>query len=106
MDRPHEHRPIGVAPTPPPGRAGGACRRAGLALVALAATLAVVTTSAGQAGAAPHAFGDPIFSADARGDITTIGNVTTTCDPNYTNAAWTKAESSAACNGSRNGATG
>ena len=35
---------------------------------------------------AAHDFGDPIFSADARGDITTIGNVTTTCDPTYANA--------------------
>ena len=82
-------------------------------LVALATTLAVMagvaTTShprPAAAAASAHDFTDPVFSADARGDITTIGNVTTTCDPTYANANWTAAESAAACGGATSGETG
>ncbi|MEZ5137556.1 MAG: LPXTG cell wall anchor domain-containing protein [Acidimicrobiales bacterium] len=63
--------------------------------------------SADVAQAAPadaHRFAEPVFSADARGDIATIGNVTTTCDPTYANANWSAAESAAACNGATSGA--
>jgi uncharacterized repeat protein (TIGR01451 family)/LPXTG-motif cell wall-anchored protein len=63
-----------------------------LALAALvaASTLAVGGVPGGSpaasAGVSPpaaanHDFGQPIFSADARGDITTIGNITTKCNP-------------------------
>lgn len=82
------------------------------ATTALAAggALALVPPTTHRAGAlaapAPHAFADPIFSADARGDIVTIGNVSTTCDPTYQNANWGAAESAAACNGATSGATG
>ena len=76
------------------------------AVLVLAASLAgIAVLAAAPAGAAPHAFADPIFSADARGDITTIGNVATTCDPTYANALWSAAESAAACNGARDGAS-
>jgi uncharacterized repeat protein (TIGR01451 family) len=53
-----------------------------------------------------HDFVRPVFSADARGDIATIGNVTTTCDPTYENDRWSTAESAAACLGATSGATG
>src|SRR4051794_11027543 len=76
------------------------------AALVLAASLAAVTALSPPASAAPHAFADPIFSADARGDITTIGNVTTTCDGTYANSNWSAAESAAACAGSTSGATG
>ncbi|WP_421118048.1 hypothetical protein ACE2AJ_11640 [Aquihabitans daechungensis] len=76
------------------------------AMLLLAASLAVAITTGRPAAASPHAFDDPIFSIDARGDIATIGNVTTTCDPTYTNPQWSAAESAAACNGARSGATG
>ncbi len=76
------------------------------AVLLLATSLASVISLGRPAAAAPHSFTDPIFSIDARGDIATIGNVTTTCDPTYANAHWSAAESAAACNGSRNGATG
>lgn len=86
--------------------------RAGLALVAvgaLTATLAVrldpPEPAAAQAVDA-HDFSEPVFSADARGDIATIGNVTTTCDPTYANAQWSAAESAAACHGATAGETG
>jgi uncharacterized repeat protein (TIGR01451 family) len=72
----------------------------------LAVSLAAAALHAPPAEAAPHTFADPIFSIDARGDIATIGNVTTTCDPTYTNGNWSVAESAAACNGARSGATG
>jgi hypothetical protein len=45
----------------------------------LATSLAGVAALSTPAQASPHAFTDPIFSADARGDIATIGNVATTC---------------------------
>jgi uncharacterized repeat protein (TIGR01451 family)/LPXTG-motif cell wall-anchored protein len=51
-----------------------------------------------------HRFGAPVFTADARGDIVTIGNVTTTCDPGYANANWSTAESAAACSSATTGA--
>lgn len=76
------------------------------AVVVLATSLAATVSLGPAAGATPHAFADPIFSIDARGDITTIGNVTTTCDPTYANEHWTAAESAAACDGARSGATG
>jgi uncharacterized repeat protein (TIGR01451 family) len=66
----------------------------------------VASLDAPPAAASPHAFEDPIFSADARGDIVAIGNVTTTCDPTYANDRWSAAESSAACLGATSGATG
>jgi uncharacterized repeat protein (TIGR01451 family) len=74
------------------------------AVLLLATSLAGVAALSQAATATPHAFTDPIFSADARGDITTVGNVATTCDPTYTNSLWSAAESDAACNGARNGA--
>jgi uncharacterized repeat protein (TIGR01451 family) len=77
-----------------------------VAVLLLSASLAVAVSFAGPAGASPHSFDDPIFSVDARGDITTIGNVTTTCDPTYANQLWSPAESAAACNGARAGASG
>jgi uncharacterized repeat protein (TIGR01451 family) len=77
-----------------------------VAVLVLATSLATTLSLGGPADAAPHAFADPIFSADARGDITTIGNVTTTCDPTYANEHWSAAESAAACDGARSGATG
>jgi uncharacterized repeat protein (TIGR01451 family)/LPXTG-motif cell wall-anchored protein len=77
------------------------------AVLVLALTLVTTLSLARPAAAvAPHSFADPIFSTDARGDITTIGNVTTTCDPTYANQHWSAAESAAACNGARSGATG
>jgi uncharacterized repeat protein (TIGR01451 family) len=76
------------------------------AVLVLAAPLAATVSLGPAAGASPRAFADPIFSADARGDITTIGNVTTTCDPTYANEHWSAAESAAACDGARSGATG
>lgn len=87
-------------------RRGPAVVRPLAAVLLLGSLLASVALHASPAQAAPHAFADPIFSADARGDITTIGNVATTCDPTYANALWTAAESAAACNGARTGATG
>ncbi|MCB0958355.1 MAG: DUF11 domain-containing protein [Acidimicrobiales bacterium] len=91
-----------------------------VAAFALAGILAIVAGSHVRTGAPafaavdaplaapgdPHAFAEPVFSADARGDITTIGNVTTTCDPSYANANWSAAESAAACNGATSGAVG
>lgn len=74
------------------------------AVLLLATSLATIVGLATPASASPHDFAEPIFSADARGDITTIGNVATTCDPAYANELWSAAESSAACNGARNGA--
>ncbi len=83
-------------------------RRSIVATLVLSASLAATALGAGRAAAAsdPHAFADPIFSADARGDIATIGNVTTTCDPTYTNEHWSSSESAAACGGATSGATG
>ena len=75
-----------------------------VALVGASMVLTAYTSRPAFAGA--HDFADPIFSADARGDILTIGNVTTTCDPGYTNANWSAAESRAACLGATSGATG
>ena len=75
-------------------------------LSAAAATAPSLSPALRLPAGAPHAFGDPVFSADARGDITTIGNVTTTCDPTYTNQNWSPAESAAACRGATSGATG
>lgn len=93
------------APSPASSRTDRAVRPI-LALLAVALGLTAVAIAPPRpAAAATHAFGDPIFSADARGDITTVGNVTTTCDPSYANARWSAAESAAACNGARNGAT-
>ena len=74
------------------------------AVLLLGTSLAGVAALSAPAQASPHAFTDPIFSADVRGDIATIGNVATTCDPTYENALWSAAESNAACNGARNGA--
>ena len=74
------------------------------AVLMLGTSLAGVAALSAPAQASPHSFTDPIFSADARGDVTTIGNVATTCDPTYENTLWSAAESSAACNGARNGA--
>jgi uncharacterized repeat protein (TIGR01451 family) len=81
--------------------------RAVAPLLALALCLTLIGHRAGPAVAATaaHDFAQPIFSADARGDIATVGNVTTTCDSGYTNANWSKAESAAACDGARNGST-
>jgi uncharacterized repeat protein (TIGR01451 family) len=62
--------------------------------------------AASAAPADPHRFGSPVFSADARGDIVTIGNVITTCDPTYRNELWSAATSRAACEGAVTGATG
>jgi uncharacterized repeat protein (TIGR01451 family) len=74
----------------------------------VATGLVVATTTPTPAAGAPdaHDFATPIFSADARGDITTIGNVTTTCDPTYRNDRWSAEESAAACTGAISGATG
>ncbi len=77
-----------------------------VAVLVLAASFATVVSTGHPAEASPHAFADPIFSTDARGDIITVGNVTTTCDPTYANQLWSAAESAAACNGARSGATG
>ncbi|WP_426570719.1 DUF7507 domain-containing protein [Aquihabitans sp. McL0605] len=75
-------------------------------LLALTLTLTLATAAVRPATAAgAHSFGDPVFSADARGDITTIGNVTTTCDPTYANDNWSATESAAACNGATSGQT-
>ena len=78
------------------------------AVLVLALTLVATLSPERPAAAlpAPHSFADPIFSTDARGDITTIGNVTTTCDPSYANQHWSATESAAACDGARSGATG
>ncbi|MGN6694612.1 MAG: hypothetical protein ACTHN0_10585 [Aquihabitans sp.] len=78
--------------------------RAVAAVLLLGASLAGIAALSTPVAASPHAFTDPIFSADARGDIATIGNVATTCDPTYANDYWSAAESDAACNGARNGA--
>jgi uncharacterized repeat protein (TIGR01451 family) len=82
-------------------------RRWGALIVALAGLLLPTATPPSSAAPAdPHRFGAPVFSADARGDIVTIGNVITTCDPAYRNDQWSAAESRAACEGARTGATG
>ncbi|MCB0970451.1 MAG: DUF11 domain-containing protein, partial [Acidimicrobiales bacterium] len=70
----------------------------------LAALLALAVATAAPAGSSPHDFDEPIFATDARGDIVTIGNVTTTCDPTYANDRWSAAESAAACTGATGGA--
>ena len=75
-------------------------------LLLLFTALIAGLTFASPAEAGSHSFADPIFSTDARGDIATIGNVTTTCDPTYANDQWSAAESAAACDGARTGATG
>ncbi|MCU1371873.1 MAG: hypothetical protein JWO77_3067 [Ilumatobacteraceae bacterium] len=94
----------------PSHRARGARWRPLAAMLILGASLAAASWLAppveAAPSAAPHSFADPIFSMDARGDITTVGNVTTTCDPAYANEHWTAAESAASCNGARAGATG
>jgi large repetitive protein len=72
----------------------------------LLAGLAVVAPPQAHAAASAHDFADPVFSADARGEIVTIGNVTTTCDPTYANDRWSTAASRAACVGATSGATG
>lgn len=83
-----------------------------LALAVAIATLALIgrgpggTSVAAAAATDAHAFVEPVFSADARGDLTTIGNVTTTCDPTYANDRWSPAESAAACLGATGGETG
>jgi hypothetical protein len=61
-------------------------------------------TRAGAQSVDAHHFTQPVFSADARGDLTTIGNVTTTCDPTYANDRWSADESAAACTGAVTGA--
>lgn len=71
-----------------------------VACLALLAGTAVAVIAARPSVAAPagaHDFDEPIFSANARGDIVTIGNVTTTCDPTYANDRWTPETSAAAC---------
>jgi uncharacterized repeat protein (TIGR01451 family)/LPXTG-motif cell wall-anchored protein len=84
-------------------------RRAAAHGAALVAALVLLTALAAlspphpAASASIHDFAQPAFSADARGDITTIGNVTTTCDPTYANDRWSAAESQAACLGAVNG---
>jgi uncharacterized repeat protein (TIGR01451 family)/LPXTG-motif cell wall-anchored protein len=70
----------------------GAGRSVTYAVAALAVLLSALAGSIvrplapAQAGinppaAANHDFGGPVFTADARGDITTIGNLATRCDP-------------------------
>jgi uncharacterized repeat protein (TIGR01451 family)/LPXTG-motif cell wall-anchored protein len=82
-------------------------RTLSLALAALvaASSLAVGGVPGGpspaSAGVSPpsatnHDFGEPIYSADARGDLITIGNATTGCS-DYTGGSWTSQESITAC---------
>lgn len=102
----------------PSASAAGAVARLvrSLATAGIAAAALVIAVSAGPPrlatanatalAAAAHDFTEPVFSADARGDIVTIGNVTTTCDPTYANDRWSAAESAAACTGATSGGTG
>lgn len=71
-----------------------------------AASAAAATPAAPAAAPGPHDFTQPIFSANARGDLITIGNVTTTCDPTYENDRWSAQESADACAGATGGASG
>jgi uncharacterized repeat protein (TIGR01451 family)/LPXTG-motif cell wall-anchored protein len=47
----------------------------------LGATSSPVAAGVNPPAAGNHDFGQAVFSADARGDITTIGNLATRCDP-------------------------
>ena len=95
-------------PPSPTARRRRPCRlRPLVAVLLLGSTLVLATTlSTRPAEASAHDFSDPIFSADARGDITTVGNVTTICDPTYSNQNWSAAESAAACLGATAGEVG
>jgi uncharacterized repeat protein (TIGR01451 family) len=75
-----------------------------LACLALPCLAAVAAARPSAAGPDAHTFGDPIFSANARGDVVTIGNVTTTCEPGYHNDRWTTSASAAACRDALGGA--
>jgi uncharacterized repeat protein (TIGR01451 family)/LPXTG-motif cell wall-anchored protein len=87
---------------PTRGRSGPVIRPV-LALLVMAMTLAVgVSAAPPLASAAPHDFDTPIFTANARGDISTIGNISSECvddDPTL----WNGVEQSS-CLASRQGA--
>lgn len=83
-----------------------AVRRSLLATAIAASAGLVVLGPSDPVVAATSDFATPVFSADARGDLTTIGNIATTCDPAYENEHWSADESAAACIGATSGGTG
>ncbi len=88
----------------PPRRRWLLAAAAALWTIAVVAVPALVVPS-GPASADPHDFSEPIFSADARGDILTVGNAQVSCDPDATdNAAFPGGTGMAeACEAARSG---